>query len=275
MSENRPPSVNSFLKWAGGKRWLIPELQRHLPASFNRYIEPFLGGGAVFFALRPTSATLSDLNGDLIELYQVVRDHPQQLRELLLDHEQKHTKDYYYSIRSDVPTAKIERAARTLYLNRTCFNGLYRVNKKGEFNVPIGTKTTVVFPGEDFNAYSAALVSADLIVADFEEVIDDAEDGDLVYVDPPYTVAHNMNGFLKYNDHIFSWSDQERLRSAISRAAERGAMVIASNANHESIKDLYSGLGIHHEVTRYSVIAGPVAKRNPTSEVLMTFNLDS
>lgn len=273
VREPRLPGMNSFLKWAGGKRWLVPELERHLPQTFNRYVEPFLGGGAVFFALRPEKATLSDINGDLIELYEVVRDSPEELQAQLLVHEQKHEKNYYYLIRSDVPPTKIERAARTLYLNRTCFNGLYRVNKKGEFNVPIGTKTTVVFPNEDFGAYSAALSTANLLVDDFENVIDGADSGDLVYVDPPYTVAHNMNGFLKYNDHIFSWADQERLKSAIIRAAERGVMVIASNANHESVKELYAGLGDHHEVVRHSVIAGPVAKRTLTSEVLMTFNL--
>lgn len=273
MREDRPPNLNSFLKWAGGKRWLVPELKRHLPPTFNRYIEPFLGGGAVFFALRPEKATLSDVNGDLIEVYEVVRDNPKELRALLLAHEEKHEKVYYYFVRSEVPSTKIERAARTLYLNRTCFNGLYRVNKKGEFNVPIGTKTTVVFPNEDFSAYSAALSSADLVVDDFENVIDGADSGDLVYVDPPYTVAHNMNGFLKYNDHIFSWSDQERLKSAIIRASERGVMVLASNANHESVRDLYAGLGDHQEVVRHSVIAGPVARRTLTSEVLMTFNL--
>ncbi|PHP67413.1 DNA methyltransferase [Zhengella mangrovi] len=262
-----------FLKWAGGKRWLFPELQKHLPERFGKYFEPFLGGGSIFFALQPERAVLSDLNADLVELYQALRDDPDGILKLLKVHHQNHSKNHYYDVRANVPKTSLERAARTLYLNRTCFNGLYRVNKRGDFNVPIGTKTSVVFPDETFAECSAALKCADIRVSDFEPVIDEAARGDLVYVDPPYTVAHNMNGFVKYNDNIFSWADQLRLRDAIARAVERGAMVLVSNANHESIKELYDGQGQQIEVSRYSVISGPASHRKQTTELLIKFNL--
>lgn len=154
-------------------------------------------------------------------------------------------------------------------------NGLYRVNRRGEFNVPIGTKSSVVLAGESFNHTSKLLKNATLYACDFERVINKTEAGDLLYVDPPYTVAHNMNGFLKYNDKIFSWNDQERLRDCIQRAADRGVYVLASNANHNSIRDLYAGRGEHLEVSRYSVIAGPTSSRTRTTELLMKFNLPS
>lgn len=260
--------LKPFLKWAGGKRWLLPELRKYLPNDYKRYFEPFLGGGAVFFGVRPNRAVLSDLNGDLIQLYRMVRDEPSMLKVLLTGHQKKHSKDHYYATRASKPKGELEQAAWMLYLNRTCFNGLYRVNKRGEFNVPIGTKSTVVFEDECFHALSRSLANADLKTQDFEKTIEGAGKGDFVYVDPPYTVAHNFNGFLKYNDHIFSWDDQVRLRNSLDDAASRGARIVVSNANHSSIKELYAGFGKLTELPRYSVIAGPAAKRVPTSELL-------
>lgn len=260
--------LKPFLKWAGGKRWLLPELRKHVPDDYKRYLEPFLGGGAVFFGVRPDKAVLSDLNSDLIQLYRVVRDEPERLEALLAEHQKMHGKEYYYATRASKPESAIEQAAWMLYLNRTCFNGLYRVNKKGEFNVPIGTKTAVVFEDESFQVLSKALSNAELKTQDFESTIEDAGGGDFVYVDPPYTVAHNLNGFLKYNDHIFSWDDQVRLRNSLENAATRGARIVVSNANHSSIRDLYDGFGELKELPRYSVIAGPAGKRVPTSELL-------
>ncbi|WP_170403754.1 DNA adenine methylase [Ruegeria arenilitoris] len=261
-------ALKPFLKWAGGKRWLLPHLQDLLPKKYETYLEPFLGGGAVFFGLQPKSAVLTDLNGDLIELYQVVRDMPSEVQDKLSKHQLRHSKEYYYEVRAEVPECRIDRAARFLYLNRTCFNGLYRVNRRGEFNVPIGTKTKVLFETESFHDLSSSLSQAELSVADFESTIDRARKGDLLYVDPPYTVAHNFNGFVKYNDNIFSWEDQVRLRDSLDRAAERGAAIIVSNANHTSIDELYADFGTKHEMPRHSVIAGPSGRRVPTSELL-------
>ena len=138
---------------------------------------------------------LADLNPHLIELYCVVRDYPNELHQLMLEHQAKHCKDYYYRIRAATPANGLMRAARMLYLNRTCFNGLYRVNRQGLFNVPIGTKTVVVFENESFDQFSSALHNTVLCAEDFEKTLEDAGKNDLVYVDPPYTVAHNLNGF--------------------------------------------------------------------------------
>lgn len=258
-----------FLKWAGGKRWLFDaRFVNGLPA-FRRYIEPFLGGGAGFFAISPKIAILSDVNADLIELYQVVRDFPQELLRRLVDHQKGHCKEYYYRVRSEAPDEIVDRAARTLYLNRTCWNGLYRLNRNGIFNVPIGTKTAVVTPDEDFSKASAILKNADLRSCDFELTIDRADTGDLLFVDPPYTTKHDMNGFVKYNENIFAWSDQVRLREALGRAAQRGASIILTNANHSSLHDLYDGFGTHVKVPRHSVISGKSAGRSGVFELMV------
>lgn len=258
-----------FLKWAGGKRWLFNEdFIKTLP-RFDRYVEPFLGGGAGFFALEPDVALISDINPELINLYESVRDFPSEIIKLLQKHQVLHSKDYYYSIRENIPQSSLERAARTLYLNRTCWNGLYRLNQRGEFNVPIGSKTSVILPTDDFFRASEILRRAKILQADFEYVLDKSGDGDLVFIDPPYTVAHNMNGFVKYNEKIFTWSDQIRLKKSIESAAQRGASIILSNANHSSISDLYEGLGTQQEVSRHSVISGSSASRGRTTELIV------
>ncbi|MNV47783.1 Modification methylase DpnIIA [compost metagenome] len=162
-----------------------------------------------------------------------------------------------------------ERAAQFLYLNRTCWNGLYRVNRKGEFNVPKGTKSTVVLPNDDFPAVSEALQSAALLCCDFEDAIRVAEAGDLVYIDPPYTVQHNFNGFLKYNEKIFSWHDQIRLRDAVVAASDRGARIVVSNAAHQSVVDLYAGVGTMHVIQRSSKLAADSSRRGVVDEIMV------
>ena len=262
--------IGPFLKWAGGKRWLLPEIRKRVSVVRDTYYEPFLGGGAVFFGLAPGKAVLADVNPDLVELYETIRDEPDALHERLSVHQAKHCEEHYYHTRACNPATPLERAARMLYLNRTCFNGLWRVNRRGEFNVPMGTKTTVVFDQESFADIAASLKNVELLAADFEETMGHAGDGDLVYVDPPYTVAHNHNGFVKYNDEIFGWSDQERLLDGVAQAAERGARVLVSNANHDSIRELYRGVGNMAVVPRHSVIAGPAQRRGPTTELLIS-----
>jgi DNA adenine methylase len=263
--------MQPFLKWAGGKRWLLPKLRETLPGTFGRYFEPFLGGGAVFFDLLPPRSLLSDKNPELIEAYQVLRDHPLPLQEKLSEHDQLHSDDYYYEVRSSASAEALERAARFLYLNRTCWNGLYRVNQRGEFNVPRGTKNKIILEGENFEAFARALSGADLRCSDFEDSIKLAGQGDLVYADPPYTVKHNMNGFLKYNQEIFSWEDQIRLCRAAEAARERGATVILSNADHASLWELYKDADDISRVSRASVISGKVSGRATTSEIVAFF----
>ncbi|MEM6890143.1 MAG: Dam family site-specific DNA-(adenine-N6)-methyltransferase [Pseudomonadota bacterium] len=262
--------MRPFLKWAGGKRWLFDSGQFIAPTITGRYIEPFLGGGAVFFEIRPRKAVLGDTNTRLIELYTAVRDCPDELERLLKIHALAHCKEYYYSLRGKRLRTPLTRAAQFLYLNRTCWNGLYRENRKGQFNVPVGTKQNVIFETDDFSGWSRTLMKTRLVAQDFEKTIKVAKSGDFVFVDPPYTVRHNMNGFVKYNQTMFAWQDQLRLREALGRAVERGASIAMTNADHESIRDLYSGFGNHSKLGRHSVIAGSSSHRAHSTELLVT-----
>lgn len=261
--------MEPFLKWAGGKRWLISKATDLLPNKneMNRYIEPFLGGGAVFFHVQPDNGILSDINDDLINTYLIIRDRWEILLEILLNYNKKHSTEFYYDIRASKPRDLTKKAARFIYLNRTCWNGLYRVNKKGEFNVPIGTKTKVILTEDNFSAVSTLLRNVEIYTSDFEIRINQATEGDFLFVDPPYTVKHNLNGFVKYNENIFSWNDQIRLKNAIQRATKRGAKILILNADHSSIKRLYSGIGHKIALDRASVIAGNSSARGIYSEL--------
>lgn len=258
-----------FLKWAGGKRWFCERYLDAIPKFPGRYIEPFLGSAAVFFSLTPNRAILSDLNYDLISAYVAVRDHPNEVYSLLQAHQIAHSAKYYYKTRAEKPTNISELAAWFIYLNRTCWNGLYRVNRSNEFNVPIGTKTDVIMKTDDFVALAGLLNQAELYHRDFEKSIDEARNGDFIFVDPPYTAKHNFNGFLKYNDRIFSWDDQVRLRDAVQRAVERGARVMILNANHESIRELYGSVGEAATLSRASVLAGDPSYRSRVEELMV------
>lgn len=257
------------MKWAGGKRWLISNSKSILPNTLeiNNYFEPFLGGGAVFFHLEPLSGRLSDLNQDLINSYTVIRDNWADLIEILSKYNKQHCDEFYYDIRATKPKTQLKKAARFIYLNRTCWNGLYRVNKKGEFNVPIGTKTKVILDEDNFQEISILLKRMDIEACDFETSIDRAGAEDFIFVDPPYTVKHNLNGFVKYNENIFSWEDQIRLSKSLTRAIKRGAYVLILNADHSSIKTLYKGVGKMITMERASVIAGSSEARGIYSEL--------
>lgn len=256
------------LKWAGGKRWFVSNHQDLLPKKFNKYIEPFLGSGAVFFSVQPEKSLISDLNPELINLYEVIRDEPVKLEKKLKEHQWKHSTDYYYAMRALKPRNKITAAARTLYLNRTCWNGLYRVNLKGEFNVPKGTKDTVVLDTDDFSKLSDILGKAEIKCQDFQKSVDAAEEGDFLFVDPPYTVAHNNNGFVKYNQNLFSWDDQLRLRDALMAAVQRGVEVVLTNAAHNSVKEIYSNFD-QLVVERAGVISGLKSSRGKYEELVI------
>lgn len=270
--QSRAPLL-PIVKWPGGKRWLVELYPELLPKRLNgRYLEPFVGGGAVFFRLRPERALLADANPDLIQAYASVRDHTQALLELLRRHERLHSKAHYYRVRTCVPADPIERSARFLYLNRTCFNGIYRVNREGIFNVPIGSKTRVLLPSDDWQQWALALRSADLRQADFESLIDEAGKGDFVFADPPYTVHHNRNGFIKYNQVLFSWEDQVRLADSVNRARKRGARILLTNANHASVRKLY-GRGFEmFVVSRYSSMSASANGRDIFDEIVVKAN---
>lgn len=256
------------LKWAGGKRWLVQRHRSFFPASFRTYFEPFFGSGALFFSLKPCRAVISDSNAELMNFYEAVREQPQLVARYLSHHSQCHSPEYYYCVRSQRPRSQASRAARFLYLNRTCWNGLYRVNRAGHFNVPIGTKTRVKMESDDFGRIGQLLRSAEIVVSDFEATIDRAGNDDFVFVDPPYTVAHNNNGFLKYNEKIFSWDDQIRLSMAVKSAVNRGAKVLVTNANHQSVTKLYR----EYEqvvITRSGVIAASSSARGAFDELVV------
>ena len=221
----------------------------------------------MFFSLRPSSALLSDLNLDLIRTYRAIQVNKSGVEEILSIHAKKHSNEYFYKIRPERPNDPTELAAWFLYLNRTCYNGLYRVNRKGHFNVPRGTKDSVLLPSDNFDAVAEALDGAEIVHSDFEPIVDRAMAGDFLFVDPTYTVKHNNNGFVKYNENIFSWHDQERLSRAIKRAADRGAKILISNADHKSVRELYEGIGVTLTLDRYSVIGGGSSFRANTSEI--------
>lgn len=222
----------------------------------------------MFFSLAPDSAIVSDANARLVETYQIIRDNWRALLDQLVEHHRLHSKEYYYDQRDAEPQTPTARASQFIYLNRACWNGLYRVNRRGKFNVPIGTKNWIVSDTDNFEGLSNTLKGASIRCCDFAETIDLAGPGDLVFVDPPYTVAHNFNGFVKYNDKIFSWSDQERLRSRVEAAAERGATVVMTNADHESVRDLYRDLAVPQIIDRHSIISGSSAARRKTTEAI-------
>jgi DNA adenine methylase len=266
--ELQDPSV-PFLKWAGGKRWLVRSSVQIAPESFNNYVEPFLGSGAIFFSLRPKKSLLADINSELVNTYNAIKTDWKQVENRIRQHGLRHDDDYYYKLRRSRPRTSVGLAARFIYLNRTCWNGLYRVNLNGEFNVPRGSKDNVVLDTDDFQRTSGLLQNALVVPQDFETTLAAAQKGDFVYVDPPYTVNHNHNGFLKYNNHIFSWQDQIRLKESIVGALGRGAMVTVSNADHQSIHELYKDICDPYEIERASVIAGQSKHRRKTTEVLL------
>lgn len=259
-----------FLKWPGGKRWLARQIDSLLPSAYGRYLEPFLGGGAVFFHLSPRRAILSDSNKELINVYQSLKGHAEEIEERLASLQKRHSEALYYRTRAMDPIDAVGRAVRFLYLNRSCFNGIYRVNLKGEFNVPIGSKDLVEYPKDYLKGIAAILRCASIRESDFEKTIDTANAGDFIYVDPPYTVMHNNNNFLKYNSSLFSWEDQIRLAAAIKRATKRGASIMLSNADHQSVKGLYKGFGYHRSVKRASILAAEPQHRRQTTELIIT-----
>jgi len=268
VTADRPKAPLPPLKWAGGKRWFASRYLHLLPDSYERYVEPFAGSAALFFAVQPKKALLADLNGELVNLYECIRDFPAKLKVKLATHHRAHSQEYYYKMRATKPTSAVGRAARTLYLNRTCWNGLYRVNRQGQFNVPIGTKTNVILDTDDFEGLSAVLRGVDVVQSDFASIVDSAVEGDFVFIDPPYTVAHNTNGFVNYNEHLFSWQDQIRLRRHVEHAVDRGVKVLMTNAAHESIYRLYDGFE-QIVVDRAGVIGGLKAMRGRFEEVVI------
>jgi len=232
-----------FLKWAGGKTSLLPELLRHVPAKgLRRYHEPFVGGGALFFAVAPRRAVLSDNNAELVHCYVQVRDNVYRVLEALARH--IYEKEHYQSIRALEPLrlSPAERAARFIYLNKTCFNGLWRVNRAGRFNVPIGRYTNPRFhdPSALLSA-SAALKGVEIRHSGFEDALARTSPGDFVYLDPPYDPVSPSSSFASYTADGFTWDDQKRLARACMALNRRGVRFLLSNSATERIREIYAG----------------------------------
>ena len=263
--------MKPFLKWPGGKQWFTNHLLKIAPKDYNVYYEPFLGGGAAFFALSPSTGFLSDINSDLINSYVVMRDHPVELKTVMIQHNQNHSKDYYYRVRSHEYNDPIEKAGQFIYLNRTCYNGMYRVNKNGQFNVPIGTKTDCIYDIEQFDEYSRALKKCRIVNSDFVSILNNANNKDLVFADPPYVTKQNSDTFLKYSSSVFSWNDQLRLHNTLVEIRDRGAYIILTNTNDKSIRTLYTDSGFYiSSLQRKSTISGSISGRGNVFELLIT-----
>lgn len=263
--------IKPFLRWAGGKTWFIDHLEALLDGQhFANYYEPFLGGGSIFFSLSVTddAATLSDANTELIDTYISIRDNVEEVIQYFATYE--NTSDFYYKLREKEPTDPFERAARFIYLNHTSYNGLYRVNRKGKYNVPFGKRKSDTIDIEEIRKASRALVGANLLSGDFENRGDVIHEGTLVFLDPPYTVSHNDNGFVQYNQSIFSIEDQARLARYIQFIMDRGAYFILMNAAHNAIREIFADCGRSMLVERQSLIGGKNAKRGLTSELVFT-----
>ncbi len=264
--------LEPFLKWPGGKRALAPTLVRLAPREMGHYFEPFLGSGALFFALKPERAVLGDSNAELIECYEQIRDACDEVIDEL--RQLRNSEAEYYRVRHASPSSPAARAARLIYLVNLAFNGIYRINKvTGQFNVPYGHRTSrKVLEEGKLRAASLMLARARTLAGDFEAGLGSAREGDFVYLDPPYTAAHSSNGFVRYNQQLFSWADQIRLARCAARLADRGVKVMVTNAPHKSILELYPGFRCTR-VKRPSQIAANVTFRKTVTEVVLTANV--
>ena len=266
-------ALKPFLRWAGGKTWLTKYIDTFIPDEFNDYYEPFLGGGSVFFYLKSKGhikkkAFLSDSNADLINTYKTLKNNPKELFKLLKTHFDN--EDEYYKMRSEEFTDPIEKAAQFLYLNKTSFNGIYRVNLQGKYNVPYGRKNlNSIYDFEHLKKVSTALKNTHLSTTDFKIRCNKIEAKDFVFIDPPYTVAHENNGFIKYNQSIFSWDNQIQLSEITKDLDKKGAFFLVTNAYHNSIKKIYV-TGNQEKLSRASNIGGVGAKRTKYKEIIIS-----
>jgi DNA adenine methylase len=260
-----------FLRWAGSKQALLPRLSAVLPATFGRYYEPFVGAGALFFYLSPKQAVLSDASSELIDTWSAVKSNVEDLVNYLQP--LRPERGLYYKIREGRSSDKVIRAGEFLYLNKTCWNGLYRVNANGKFNVPYGApRTDFIFDEANIRACSRALNRSgiELKCCDFADAVIGAE-GDLVYFDPPYVTTHNNNGFRDWNEKLFRWDDQVRLSEEAERLRLSGVKVVVSNAKHKDIIALYPNFSVV-EFERSSTLSSSPRYRGSVGEILLSAN---
>ena len=266
-------SAKPFVKWAGGKTQLLLELTSRVPRTFQRYYEPFLGGGALFFCIQPENAFLSDVNAELINVYRVVKNNVEKLIASLTQH--VYQESYFYKIREADRTVEyttwnnVQKASRLIYLNKTCFNGLYRVNSKGQFNAPFGDyQNPKICAPENLRACSKVLQSATLTSSSYLCTEKHVHEGDFVYFDPPYAPLSTTSNFTNYSKNGFSRENQETLRDLCVRLDKKGVFWMLSNSAAPLILDLYSDYNIEMvEATR--AINSKAGKRGKIKEVIV------
>ncbi|NWJ99080.1 DNA adenine methylase [Marine Group I thaumarchaeote] len=269
-----------FVKWAGGKRQLLHELERNYPKKFGTYFEPFLGGGAVMFNLLAKHPDMkchvSDLNSDLILTYVAIRDKVTEVIESLENHSKKYQKNtnfYYYHVRESEPTSQIEKVSKLIFLNKTCFNGLYRVNRKGKFNVPLGRYTNPnIVNKENLLTASRILQSSNLefFCRDFETILHDIKKGDFVYFDPPYQPVSNTANFTSYTNRNFTDDDLERLVNLAEKLDSIGCKVLLSNSKSKKVENSFSSSKWKiKEIQVNRAINSDSKKRTGHSEILV------
>lgn len=272
---NKNNLVSPFLKWVGGKRQLAAEIEKMIPKSFSTYYEPFIGGGAIFFSIQPKKAVINDYNSELINVYNVVRDYPEKLIEDLKKH--KNNADYFYALRSVDrdenfnKLSEIQRASRVIYLNKTCYNGLYRVNKSGEFNTPFGNyKNPNIVNEPTIRAVSKHLNlnNIKMLNVDFSDSLKNIRKGSFVYFDPPYDPVSKSSNFTGYVEGGFGEPEQIRLRDKCIELDKKGVKFLLSNSDTPFVNELYSGFNIK-KVNAKRSINSDASKRGDVSEVLI------
>lgn len=268
-------TVKPFLKWAGGKTQLLGDLSAFIPPNYGKYFEPFLGGGALFFYLQPESALISDSNAELIQTYEVVRDKVDGLISLLKTY--PHDKDFYYELRGVDPRnlTSVQRAARFIYLNRTCFNGLYRVNKRGQFNVPFGSyRNPTICDEVSLRMASAALTGVTICAGDYYEILQsNAKAGDFVFLDPPYFPVSKYSDFKRYTEKFFYEEDQVRLASYFKVLVDKGVYVLLTNSNTPRIRELYADFYFEVVSTNRNINSKGTRRKNGEDLIVISPNL--
>ena len=268
-----------FVKWAGGKRQIIDKLKEYVPDEYNTYYEPFIGGGALLFELSPKNAVINDSNEELMNVYRCLCDEEKfkKMCNLLNHYEAEHSEEFYYEIRNKDKNknaysrlSDYTKAARTIYLNKACFNGLYRVNKKNEFNVPFGKKTKInTYEGSNLITVSNYLTmnNIKILSIDFEEAVKDVKPKDFIYFDPPYD--SDTSTFNSYTEEGFDRNEQIRLAKVFKELDKKGAYVMLSNHNTSLINDLYKDYNIHLIEAKRNINANG-KKRGKVEELIIT-----
>lgn len=271
-------NLQPFTKWTGGKRQLLGELRSYMPENYNRYFEPFVGGGALFFDLAPEQAVINDFNEELINAYRQIKDKPVDLIDLLLGHKENNSKDYYLELRAAdrdgrlASMTDVERAARILYMLRVDFNGLYRVNSKNQFNVPYGRyKNPKIVDVDLIHQISGYLNENDIEIlqTDFADAVAGAQTGDFVYFDPPYIPLNETSSFTSYTHEGFSYEEQVRLRDTFKELTDRGVYVMLSNSSSPLVEELYQDFNVHF-VEAQRTNGAKSSSRGKISEIIVT-----